>query len=157
MGVHRGGGGKKAKHRSEETQEVETAANEIAERSRVRAAMTLNLWLKTDDFPFNTPLSSPLSWVLPGTVTAPLLSFCFTITTPQTIHTHTHMHASTHTPSPTHPSHCSPTVLLNIPTIEAFMTLLVSLQDTGLGWKWVLRVGMDGVQITKIYHPRLSL
>lgn len=48
-------------NRSKETQEGEMAVNEIAERSRVRAAMTLNLWLKTDDFPFNTPLSSPLS------------------------------------------------------------------------------------------------
>lgn len=144
----------KTKHRSKEMQERETAANEIAERSRARAAMTLNLWLKTDDFPFNTPLSSPLSWVLPGTVTAPLLSFCFTITTPQTIHP-PHTHTNTYSASSTHPSHCSPTVLLNIPTTEASMTLLDRLQDTG----WVVEIGfgVDGVQITTIYHPRLSL
>lgn len=34
------------------------------------------------------------------------------------------------------------------------MTLLDSQQDT-LGWG--LGVGVDGVQITTIYHPRLSL
>lgn len=56
----------------------------ITEHSR--AAMALNLWLKTDDFPFNTPLSSLLFWVLPGTLKEPLLSICLIIIIPQTIH-----------------------------------------------------------------------
>lgn len=111
--------GSKTKHKSKETQVGETAVNEIEECNRVRATMTLNLWLKTDDFPFNTPLSSPLSWVLPGAVTAPQL-FLFHNKSPPTIqpqHTHTNLY--------------TPTVLLNIPTIEASMMLLGSPQDTG--------------------------
>lgn len=62
--------------------------------------MTLNLWLKTDDFPFNTPLGSPLSWVLPGAVTAPQL-FLFHNKSPPTIHP-PHTQQSLHIPPLVH-------------------------------------------------------
>lgn len=60
----------------------------------------LNVCVKTDDFPFNTPLSSLLSSVLPAAVTAPQLS-SFHNNNPQIIQPHTHTHtppSCSHTP-----------------------------------------------------------
>lgn len=53
----------------------------------------LNVCVKTDDFPFNTPLSSLLSSVLPAAVTAPQLS-SFHNNNPQIIQPHTHTHTT---------------------------------------------------------------
>lgn len=111
-----------------QTQERGAAAKEIVEHSRVRAAMTLNLWLKTDDFPFNAPSRSLLSYVLPGTVTAQMLSFCFTITSSQTAHPPTHTPIILFQSLPLF-TYCTAQYL----TMEASRTILDSLQDTGGG------------------------
>lgn len=61
------------------------------ERKREMKKEALNLCVKTDDFPFNTPLSSLLSSVLSAAVEAPQLP-CFHNNNPQIIQPHARTH-----------------------------------------------------------------